>query len=63
MCNLALQVNYWPSTLDNVQTSPNSKEAQSISTATISGQRVKQVHLLATMSFSPSAELLSWMTF
>ncbi|CAL5227866.1 g10902 [Coccomyxa viridis] len=36
------EVNYWPSSLDNVQTSPNSKEAQNISTATITGQRVKQ---------------------
>ena len=38
-----MQVNYWPSTLDNVQTSPNSKEAQSVSSARIEGQRVKQV--------------------
>ena len=39
----SVQVNYWPSSLDDVQTSPNSKEAQSISAATITGQRVKQV--------------------
>ena len=58
-----LQVNYWPSSLDNVQTSPNSKEAQNISTATITGQRVKQVCGPTATSFSPSKEWLSWRTF
>ena len=38
-----MQVNYWPSTLDDVQTSPDSKEAQAVSSARIEGQRVKQV--------------------
>ncbi|CAK0731694.1 hypothetical protein CVIRNUC_000030 [Coccomyxa viridis] len=36
------EVNYWPSTLDDVQTSPDSKEAQAVSSARIEGQRVKQ---------------------
>ena len=41
-----MQVNYWPSTLDDVQTSPDSKEAQAVSSARIEGQRVKQVSSL-----------------
>lgn len=49
----SLQVNYWPSTQDNVQTSPNSKEAQTISSATVTGQRVKQVRKPTAASFSP----------
>lgn len=38
-----LQVNYWPSTLEPVETSPESKEAHTVSKQEISGQRVKQV--------------------
>ena len=38
-----MQVNYWPSTLDDVQTSPDSKEAQAVSSARVEGQRVKHV--------------------
>ena len=48
-----MQVNYWPSTLDDVQTSPDSKEGQTISSATITGRRVKQVRNPAAASFSP----------
>jgi catalase len=35
------EVNYWPSTQDNVQTSPDSKEAQTIDPSELQGHRVK----------------------
>lgn len=38
-----MQVNYWPSTLDDVETSPESKEAHTVSKDEINGKRVKQV--------------------
>ena len=37
------EVNYWPSTLENTQTSPDSKEAHTVDPSSIEGQRVKQV--------------------
>ena len=54
-------MNYWPSTLDNVQTSPESKEAHTVSKDEVRGHRVKQVLLTAqcdhdTLALSPAEE-------